>query len=349
MVLNKPEYQRLPMVHDRALLVRSVLVGLASPGWGGVSLDVEGSGIASGCPEAYTRIFRFLLRRFWGVIGDEFVAVGARASARSGAVGHLTAGEGSVSAAIDVGLGLPSKGNSHGLAYRRIVRFNREVLGMNKMYLLEAQFVRPNGFRERKMDMVLDMVKALKDREESKGRLQGGQVASGEVEGSAALIAPRTSLPGHVLARFAKSSQQPVELTMRDVDASSSERTSELMSAQDPIRLTNPLFSLSETGSSLESPTMEDNPDDKAMDVTRVGFPVVPEALCEMKFSAQFRDSSLDAKELRLDDVAAAVEGEGAIAVATVAESPFRSLLEALQDRVSSVRQLLGDECSLSV
>lgn len=329
------------MVPDRASRVTSALTALSVPTGGSVSLDVEGRGIASGCPETYIQIFRFLIRRFWDVIGGDFMTVGALVSARQGAVGHLTAGGGSASAVIDLVLGFPNKEKSHGLAYRRIVRFNREVLGMNKMYLLEAQFVKPNGFRERKMDMVLDMVKVLKDKEAARGRLQG-QSASKEVKADLAHIAPRASLPEHVAARFA----QPVEWARRAPGAGPNDYLSE----QDPIRLNNPLFSLSETGSSLASSNLDNNPEDRddtpAMDVTRVGFHALPE-IHMTDFCGQFSDVSVDAEALRLSDHDHddALHGRDTRGVAHVVDAPFGSLIDALRERISSIRQLLPDEC----
>lgn len=341
------------MVHDRVSRVESALAALTVPTGGGVPLDIDGSGIASGCPGTYIQIFRFLIRRFWGVIGDAFVTVGARASARSAVVGHLTnAGEGSVSAVVDVVLGFPSKGDSHGLAYRRVARFNREVLGMNKMYLLEAQFVRPNGFRERKMDMVLDMVRALRDKEAEKGRHQG-RAASEEIAGSSAHIVPRTGLPNHVLAsRIAL----PIDRARCVPESGESEDVRD----QDPIRVTNPLFSLSETGSSLASVNLDNNnPGDNldVMDVAHFGFPVFDDTFYAAELPTEFStESSLDAGELRLGDGDGdgdgdALSGRGLrrTGVAPIGGAPSSSLIDALHDRISSVRELLGDECALTI
>lgn len=172
----------MPSSRDKASRVRAALAGLAAADPTDVAVDE--SGISSGCPEAYIDVFRFLLQRFWNVIGDDFVrAQSSHASKSSAATAGGSACD-NPATSIDLLLGLVGSKRNIGLAFRRVVRFNREMLGMNAMYLLEAQFVRPNGFRERKMDMVLDMIASLKRRAEKGGERGVGHRSSSSSSGS---------------------------------------------------------------------------------------------------------------------------------------------------------------------
>ena len=138
----------MPSSRDKASRVRAALAGLAAADPTDVAVDE--SGISSGCPEAYIDVFRFLLQRFWNVIGDDFVrAQSSHASKSSAATAGGSACD-NPATSIDLLLGLVGSKRNIGLAFRRVVRFNREMLGMNAMYLLEAQFARPNGCRERR-------------------------------------------------------------------------------------------------------------------------------------------------------------------------------------------------------
>ena len=167
---------------DKTSRVRAALAGLAAADPTDVAVDE--SGISSGCPEAYIDVFRFLLQRFWNVIGDDFVrAQSSHASKSSAATAGGSACD-NPATSIDLLLGLVGSKRNIGLAFRRVVRFNREMLGMNTLYLLEAQFVRPNGFRERKMDMVLDMIASLRRRAEKGGECGGGHSNSSSRSGS---------------------------------------------------------------------------------------------------------------------------------------------------------------------